>query len=220
MKTLRYVIVVLLLLPSASLIGGCWLHDDRSSLSDGFEYAGHRYEFFNYFYWHVIDKDDYILDTVVLQGEEFTIRVYNDPQIRFIGNGAYGFYHRVDDSLPDCWNIQSVESIRLYLDEETPEVVVDKEFEIAELIEFLRPPDDEVKNKSNNSEYTSRLKSGIADVYIYCKDYPACLLIGTIWQTESGLYQLQIYRQPDPNARGWADWVAIPLNSSLLQYLQ
>ena len=104
--------------------------------------------------WNPISSERYFVDNATWQGEKQTIRVYNDPQHRFVYDVNFGLiYHKENDILPDINDVQQIEKIEIvYSDVNKDSVVIVSKPLIMEIVTLMSQPFNSEKFK-NNSQF-------------------------------------------------------------------
>jgi len=187
-----------------------------------YEYAGYTYE------WRMstdewsVTLDIAKTDTAIRRGWwewEIEVRVYDDPQLRFIYDAERKFlFHRADDPLPDYKDIRQIERIALAFS--GTNVVLQEGADMVEMVRLLSQPWDKKEFRKNNSPKRSR----IATIVVYFKDYPAYHRVGSVIQAEDGSYGIIISAFTYPSSSNGfydtSDYIPIPPDSPLLLYLR
>lgn len=229
MKHKRILIIVLVVFLSIPLIylGGLLLFtkliygDNYSGLKDTKDavlvYDGNEYE--SAFSWHPKNLDNYTVTTGVWQGYEHPIRVFDDPQKRFIVDEFFNttaYFHRKDDVLPDFRNTQEVEKIFIsFVRTPADHVLIENgEPMMTQVVELMSQQYQKDVFKNN-----SPFEKNVAKITVYFYDYPATYSAASVIQAKDGSYGIRM-NDLDASRRGKRDYIPIPADSPVMQYLE
>jgi hypothetical protein len=159
-------------------------------------------------YWNVKSTDAYTAEKADWQGMEHNVRVYDDPEKRFIFDEFFQILcHRKDLPLPDYRYIQNIEKIERPLHD--PITIVEESI-IKEIVELISQPYDTDTFKTNSPS-----KNSIVGFNVFFKNCPAYYYVSII-EAEDGSYGIVILEWESIDKR---NYVPIPSDSQIMFYL-
>jgi len=193
---------ILLYLLFGLILSGCSLLKDTEN--SVFLYNDNKYAILQN--WDPISSERYFVDNATWQGEKQTIRVYNDPQHRFVYDVNFGLiYHKENDILPDINDVQQIEKIEIvYSDVNKDSVVIVSKPLIMEIVTLMSQPFNSEKFKNN-----SQFKETIASIQIYFLDYPAYYSAVSVIKAWDGTYGFVLRDWSDLYKVGWRDYIPV-----------
>ena len=192
-------------------LGGCqyslWKDTEDAQLI----YEGNSYHFEHN--WSPIEWESYTIGKAIWQGYEHTVRVYNDPQKRFIFDEYFQeIYHKETDHLPNLEDVSSVEKIVFFSYADGSEMTLDSELVVDAVVSLISQP---YQTSSFENSSLSKLKIAQVDVYFY--DYPAYYVgIASVIQTQDGVYGFVMSDWDEDDC----NYIPIPSNSSILSIFE
>ena len=177
------------------------------------EYDGKEYKAI--LYWDVIDRENYSIEEAMWQGHVHNVRVYDDPEKRFIFDEYFQLLcHRIDDPLPQPKDDERIEKIRFG---STTEVLYsDSDIEkIKAMAELMAQPYQKEAFKNN-----SPIEETITQIFVYYYDYPAFHWAAALIRAQDGSYGFVMNDWKATMEVSNCDYIAIPTDAGIVSFFE